>query len=98
MIELQTNQLDLGEVKLQTQRFFTIPIKNTTDKNLVVTAKPSCASCTFLQSAPEFLPALGEGFYTFIYRPDTLGDMIRSIHFQVDNKVEQSLNFKAKVI
>lgn len=98
MISLIENQLDLGDVKLQTERFFAVEIINPEEKIAVVQVKPSCASCTFLKSGPDAIPKMGQGFYTFIYRPDTLGQMIRSIQFLVNDKIEATLTFKANVV
>jgi hypothetical protein len=98
MIQIKENQLDLGTIKVQTERFFSVTLQNPTDKSVIVVVKPSCSSCTFMQSGPPSIPPMGEGYYTFLYRPDVTGQMVRSIHFLVDDKIEATFVFKANVV
>lgn len=98
MLEIKDNQLNLGQVKTLSDSFFNVIVKNTDDEPKAVVAKPSCGSCTFLHSGPAFIPAKGEGFYAFRFRPETVGEVVRSVYFLVGDIKQADFVFKAQVI
>lgn len=97
---IATNQpsLDLGEVSLDSDTLFEVTVRNTFPDPKLVTAQPSCGSCTHLVEMPDVIPSGREGIFKFKYHPTATGDSVKSIFFQIDGKTEQTFMFRAKAV
>lgn len=97
MIDINQPNLDLGEVKLDSDTLFEVKIKNTYMQPKTVVAQPSCGACTYVEGAPDIIPPGQEGVFRFRFHPSSTGTLIKSIFFNIDGKTEQTFLFQAKV-
>lgn len=98
MLESIQANLDLGEVAMGTDRFFTVNVKNTFPEAKFITTQMSCGSCTHFVSGPDFVAPGQEGIFKFRFIPTATGLQVKSIFFHIDGKKEAEFLFKANVI
>lgn len=97
MIETNQPNIDLGEVKMGTDKFFQVTVRNTYPEAKFVSTQMSCGSCTHFVSGPDFVPPGGEGTFKFKFSPTGTGSQLKTIFFNIEGKLEATFIFKADV-